>query len=679
MPKSFTKKSTAQLALAITAALNTTPSFAQNGVEEKSHLLDSFVVVGETTNTLVTPESLEKYQANDLADIFRHESSVSVGGSLGIAQKIYLRGLEDTYLNITVDGAPQTGTLFHHIGRVSIEPELLKEVDVQAGAGEATSGAGTIGGAIRFKTKSADDLLEDGKQYGALAKIGYASNNLKKQSITGYGKVSDDWGILGSFVNADRDNMEDGNGDELNGTSADQQLAFIKLNGHLTDSQELTVSYEQRKENGEFGARPNWPTLQGETLFPMDGERNTFVLNHSLTANDIVNLETTFYYTNSEITQDRFDRWGKYNADVTSYGFDIRNTSYINNHTMTYGADYRNDNVQSKYLADPSIWQPWAWDPAIDSFEEEGQISGIYFQNHWQATNQLLISLGARYDHYKLKEVTYGDKTQSSGLSPNIGFKYNFTDELKLTAGYAEAMRGKEVGDAFTLEHQAGKQALQPGLNPEKVKNTEIGLEYDNGYLLASASIYHSKIDDVIQDQLGRGVYHENVGELETEGFELKLGYNWDKVSIIASYVNNDTELNGNMVEGYEHIGLANSRGDTWNLDLIYMLNDSLEFGWNYTHVAALNNIDVLQRGLELGWVTETEQLDKKGYDVHDIYVQWQATPALTLDFAIHNLFDKQYRDHSSVGDYTHIAGWESVSGLNEAGRDVRITASYSF
>jgi hemoglobin/transferrin/lactoferrin receptor protein len=80
--------------------------------EKSMQDLDSIVVVGQTTNTEITSKDLELQQANDLADVFRHVPSVSVGGSLGVAQKVYIRGLEDTLLNITVDGAPQTGTVF---------------------------------------------------------------------------------------------------------------------------------------------------------------------------------------------------------------------------------------------------------------------------------------------------------------------------------------------------------------------------------------------------------------------------------------------------------------------------------------------------------------------------------------------------------------------------------------
>lgn len=692
MFKPFTKEGSAILALALASssvhvfADQLEPAELDSSVQEKQ--LETFVVVGETTNTVVTPESLEKYQANDLADVFRHVPSVSVGGSVGIAQKIYIRGLEDTYLNVTVDGAPQTGTLFHHIGRVSIEPELLKEVEVQAGAGEATSGAGAIGGAIRFKTKNADDLLENGEKFGAIGKISHFSNDGEKYSATAYGKLTDDWGFLGSFVQVNRNDMEDGDGDKIYHTSADQQLAFFKLNGQLTDSQSLTLSYENRKEDADVAQRPNWIAGANDPVFPVDGERNTIILNHIFETGDLINLESTFYYTESEIVQDTSNRvggdWGDYLGASESYGFDIRNTSILGQHTVTYGADYRFDTTQSEYKnATPAQLAAWAWDPSISSFKEEGEVGGIYVQDHWQATNALLVSFGVRYDHYKLEEKTKGDDSiyngdvDSDALSPNIGFSYSFTDEWKLTAGYAEAMRGKEVSDAFTLER--GASAYAPRLNSEKVKNTEIGLEFDNGSLIASASVYRSKIDGVISDQLGAGTYFENIGELESKGYELMLGYYWTKLSVIASFVHNDTELNGNDVGGYENIGLANSRGDAWNLDLNYQFNSQWQMGWHYTHVEDLNNIDTLYRAVELGWIGDVQTMDKDGYDLHDVYVRWQPTKALTLDFSVNNLFDEDYRDHSTVGDYSHIPGWEGVVGNNEAGRDVRITAGYVF
>ncbi|MEZ9237459.1 TonB-dependent receptor [Shewanella sp. 10N.286.52.A9] len=670
------------LVVAVALATFGSQAIAVESEEEQSLAsIEKMTVVGQTTNTVITPQELEKFQANDLADIFRLVPSVSVGGSVGIAQKIYIRGLEDTLLNITVDGAPQTGTLFHHIGRVAISPELLKEVDVQAGAGEATSGAGAIGGAIRFKTKNVDDLLAADERFGGTVKGGYFTNDGYQASGTLYGRLTDNWGAMGSYVYVDRENMEDGAGNELFGTAAEQQLGFFKLNGELTENQQLSISVEQRNEQGDFGARPNWPTLEGDTLFPIEGDRTTFVLNHQFNLNRYVNLETSLYHTSASVEQDRYDRWGKYGGDMTTYGFDIRNVSLVGSHTLTYGFELRQDEVSSEYLAEDAIWQDWAWDASVGQFEEEGQVLGIYIQDHWQITDALLLSVGVRYDQYDLEQTTYQNETDSDGVSPNIGLNYQFNDNWLLTVGYAEAMRGKEVGDAFTLEQAPDWVSIDPDLKAEEVDNTEIGLTYSDNHWQVTASVYQSNIDNVILDQIGRGVFYENVGELEMQGFELKANYWYDGLNVVASYSNNDSVLNGNTVEGYEHIGLANARGDTWGLNVSYLLSDSWELGWNFMYVDDLNNIEVLQRGVEIGWIDQTQFIDKPSYDVHDIYVQWLPLDSdqLKVNLAVQNLFDEHYRDHSSVGDYNDIPGWEGVAGLYEAGRDIRVSLSYQF
>ncbi|WP_445364271.1 TonB-dependent receptor [Microbulbifer sp. ANSA003] len=664
MARNISHNKYALLPLMVSSALASGISQAQEVQKQEDaaeNPMETVVVVGVATDTEITPEELDMQQANDLSDIFRQIPSVSVGGSLGIAQKVYVRGMEDTLLNVTVDGAPQTSTLFHHIGRVSIEPELLQKVEVQAGAGEATSGAGAIGGAIRFETKDADDLLDDGEQFGAIVKGAFFSNDGEKASASVYGKITDNWGLLGSFVTVDRDDMEDGDGDTIYGTASEQDLAFIKLSGDLSEDQKLSVSFEQREESGEFSRHPNWPALQGDTLYPMEAERQTFVVNHQFSPSDLINLETTVYHTKSEAWRELWD----YVASVESIGFDLRNTSSVGQHTITYGIEAREDEVEGV-------------EGGLNSWLEEGHVRGAYIQDHWQATDALLLSFGLRYDEYELEQVTHDDETDSQGFSPNIGMSYSLTDALTFTAGHATAMRGKEVGDGFTL----WSATLDPDLDAETVDNTELGLEYSLDGLQLKAAIYRSTIDDVIFDQVGRPVYYENIGELETEGFELSASYVWDQLTISAAFSHNDSELNGETVEGYEHNGLANARGDTWNLTTSYAITPKLELGWNFTLVQDLNDIEVLHRSVEVDDdVDSIQEVDKPGYQVHDLYLHWEplADDSLNVNLAVQNLFNEHYRDHSSVADYTDITGFGSVAGIYEAGRDIRLSVDYRF
>jgi hemoglobin/transferrin/lactoferrin receptor protein len=649
--------------------------------------LEEVLVVGAMTQVDIDADQIARRQVNDLSDLFRQVPSVSVGGSVGIAQKIYVRGLEDSLLNVTVDGAPQHGTLFHHIGRVSIEPELLKTVEVQTGAGEATSGFGAIGGAIRFKTKDIGDLLEPGKRFGGLAKAGYFTNDGHKLSGSVFGRFTEEFGFLASVVHSERDDAEDGDGNRLYGSGAKQQLGFLKLGGNISAAQHISISYEHRDESASFGQRPNWPALEGDTLFPATGLRQTAVLNYGVALSEAMNFEATGYWTRSEFTQDRFDAWGLYESAIRSAGFDLRMNFELGTHDTVFGVEYRDDHVSSEYAAAPEIWGDWAWDPAIGRFVEQGEVFGIYLQDHWQLTEPLLLSVGARYDEYDLEQVTYENGTDSSGFSFNAGLNYQLNEAWTLNASFAEAFRGKEIGDAFTLEKRPGRISLAPGLQPERVDNYEIGMGFERDGFRASAVYYQTQIDDVILDQIGNGpppqapVYYENVGTFEAEGVELKAGWAIDRFSIDGYFNHFSSELNGDTVEGYEHIGLGNSVGDSWALSMGYEVAANFRLEAAVTRFADLNNIEVLQRGVQVGWIGETQFVDKPGFTVVDLFADWQpfSDDRFTLSAAVYNLFDKHYRAHSSVADYNHIPDWEGVAGVYEPGRNIRLTATFAF
>lgn len=679
--KTILSAGTAMLALASHAAQ------AQEGEAPAD-----IVVVGALTDVEIDREEIELLQANDLADLFRNVPSVSVGGGVGLAQKIYVRGLEDSLLNVTIDGAPQRGTLFHHVGRVTIEPELLETVDVQAGPGEATAGFGAVGGAIRFRTRNAVDMLEDGRDIGGIAKAGWFSNDGYKLSGTVYGRIAGDVGILASYVHVNRDPYKDGDGVRQLATGAEQNLGFVKIGGELGGGHRVTASYEQRRESGRFGQRPNWPAVVGQ-LFDVKGKRQTAVLNYGYEGDSGVGIEATGYWTRTNFTQNRDDRWGLYGAEIETYGFDARANLAIGNHAITVGAEHRRDEVTSAYLSAPAMWQDWAWDPNIGSFTEKGSLMGVYIQDHWRVADPLLISFGARYDAYDLDQTTYRTGTHSDGVSVNVGAEYEIIPGLSLNAGYAEAFRGKEIGDAFTLEKRPGRLSLSPTLRPERVDNLEGGVKYDLGGFTASAVYYEMTIKNVILDQLGRdaaqpvqdAVYYENVGTFKSKGVELRAGYRTGPFSIDAYYNHYDSRLNGNRIEGYEHIALGNSMGDNWAVTAGFQPSEHFNFRASVTRVEDLNDIEVLFREVQLypDDISETQFIDKPGYTTVDLFGSWRpfGTDRLELQAAVYNLFDKRYIAHASVADYGQLGlpDYAIVSGLPEPGRNVRLTASVRF
>jgi len=636
------------LTVAIASALSGQVAWA---AENESIQLDTVKVTGNTitpeTNS-VTAEQIEKIQANDLQDLFSQSPEVTIGGGPGFAQKLYIRGVEDQLLNITIDGAQQATRQFHHAGRISIEPELLKRVEVNAGAGNALSGPGALGGSVKFTTKDPEDMLNTGDQFGGLVKGMFSSNTDSFKTNTSlFGRLTDDWSAMVSYTQADVDNYEDGNGDEMLGTEADQEYLFAKVVGHLTDSQTLRLSFEKREDEGERSQRPQWRVAGFNPLYPIESERETITLNYTLNPinNPYLDLALTLYDTETEMFQN--GRFGPFTGTGESTGFDLRNTSILGMHNVTYGVDYRED----KTIADG----------VSESAKDDSKVKGIYIQDDIYITDALLLSGGMRYDDYELENEFANTQYSEDDVSHNIGLNFHFTENFSAFASYAEAFKGPLAQDAFKV----GFTSNAADLKPEKAENIEFGVAYESISWFGSAKAYRSEIQDVIGVSPSNRNLFDNIGDLDSDGYILEVGHRWKSVMARLSYHYNDAEVDGVEANAYDHNGIANTVRDTVIVSMDYQYDPQWNFGWNARFVKGRDNVE-----------SSLGEVDQPGFGVHDLYVQW--TPSTTEDvrigLALRNVLDKDYLDHSSVANYEGI-----LSGYNEPGRDVRLSVAWQF
>ena len=636
------------LTVAIASALSGQVAWA---AENESIQLDTVKVTGNTitpeTNS-VTAEQIEKIQANDLQDLFSQSPEVTIGGGPGFAQKLYIRGVEDQLLNITIDGAQQATRQFHHAGRISIEPELLKRVEVNAGAGNALSGPGALGGSVKFTTKDPEDMLKPGDQFGGLVKGMFSSNTDSFKTNTSlFGRLTDDWSAMVSYTQANVDNYEDGNGDEMLGTEADQEYLFAKVVGHLTDSQTLRLSFEKREDEGERSQRPQWRVAGFNPLYPIESERETITLNYTLNPinNPYLDLALTLYDTEIEMFQN--GRFGPFTGTGESTGFDLRNTSILGMHNVTYGVDYRED----KTIADG----------VSESAKDDSKVKGIYIQDDIYITDALLLSGGMRYDDYELENEFANTQYREDDVSHNIGLNFHFTENFSAFASYAEAFKGPLAQDAFKV----GFTSNAADLKPEKAENIEFGVAYESISWFGSAKAYRSEIQDVIGVSPSNRNLFDNIGDLDSDGYILEVGHRWKSVMARLSYHYNDAEVDGVEANAYDHNGIANTVRDTVIVSMDYQYDPQWNFGWNARFVKGRDNVE-----------SSLGEVDQPGFGVHDLYVQW--TPSTTEDvrigLALRNVLDKDYLDHSSVANYEGI-----LSGYNEPGRDVRLSVAWQF
>jgi len=641
-------------------ALSAQPSAAATADE-----LETIVVTAqrEPGNLRLSGDQLLATQASRLADIFANESSVAVGGGSTVAQKIYVRGFEDVMLNVTVDGAQSPGELYHHQGRVQLEPEFIKSLELDAGAGAATNGAGALTGALRTTLKDAFDLLGADERIGAYVKgTGWANgDDGYGYTASAFGRLTDDVGLVVAFTDRDRDDYQDGNGDPVEPSSYDQHHGYVKLNGNFGD-QTASLTYERLDDEATTFERPNLLNYAGRFLISdQEMSRETLAGNYGWDPDSrLVNLRATLYGNTTDFRIQRQATGLVYGeGDFDSVGFDLRNTSVLGRHALTYGVDYRDDEVVSAQNATP----PTAW----GTTRQNASVLGLHAQDNWKLLETVRLSAGLRFDDYEFESksgVSAGVRIADSGLSPNVGLAWEPIDGLELRAAYAQAFRGVTIREAFF----SALYVHDGSLESEQADNLEFGLSYERGRFFARGTVYRQHIDNFIDVQFtGTPVwgYWRNVGDAEVEGYELETGYAFDAVQLSLGVWEADNSLNDQPLAD-ANMGLGTTIGRTWlgkasgRFDRL-----RLDYGANLRYVEEVENT-----------ISPTAP-PKEAYFVADVYLNWQATDHINLALAANNLFDEFYYDHAT---YTWLGGTANTYvGYPAVGREWVASLSYRF
>lgn len=647
-------------------------AFAQSAVAQSAAepvappgtAMENLIVIGEREpgDLLVTDQVLERVQATSLDDIFSYESSLAVGGGSATAHKLYVRGLEDVMLNVTIDGAQSPGELYHHQSRVQIEPEFVRSIELDAGAGAATHGAGALTGALRVTLKDAFDLLEDGRNIGGFVRAGLTRNggDGDRYSAAVYGRLGDRTGLIVGYTRKDRDDYTDGRGNTVEATPYDRARGFVKLNSGFGDHR-VDLSFENVADDATTFERPNLTNFSGNYLLS-DHElnRSTVSFSHGFDpVSDAVDTAFVLYTNTTDFRVQRHNSPIVYGeGEFESIGFDLRNTSLHGPHSLTYGVDHRADDLASAQNATP----PFAW----GNTRQSASVTGLYLQDDWSLTDSLELGFGVRYDDYTFEGdggVSAGVEISDSGFSPNVALTFRLTDAWSIRAAYAQAFRGVTIREAFF----SGLYLHDGTLRSETADNAEIGFAYETSRFFVRGTWYEQNIEDFIDSEFVGGAvwgYWRNVGDAKIEGYEAEVGGYLGRTSWSLGVWNADTSLNDEPLTDGD-MGLGTNIGRTWIARVAVAANDRLAYGADLRHVESERN--AIAPGAP----------DKAAYTVARAYAHWSATDRLGLSIAVNNLFDEFYYDHAT---YTYIgAPTNAYVGYPAIGREFEASARFRF
>ncbi|MDH2421621.1 TonB-dependent receptor domain-containing protein [Cobetia amphilecti] len=616
---------------------------------------------------VIDSEEIALHQAHDLKDVFRDTPSVTVGGTTASSEMIYVRGLEDTNLNISVDGASQNGYLFHHSSSFNIEPELLKRAEVQAGPGAADNGPNALGGSIKFVTKDAQDLLEPGETFGGMVKGSTESAaDAVKGTLSVYGEVAPNAGLLFSTSARNSDDYRTGGGDEEEGTGGHQRSYFGKFSLLDQGAHSLRISAEHNEDSGIYCTRPNME-CQPFNNVKVDTElsRDTYTANYDYEPGSrLVDVHTNVFHTKTELDRTTVSTGAELNADVESYGGDLNNTFRFGpedmNNRLTLGSDYVYD------------------ESSTGSFDEKARNLALYAQ-HRMTLGAVDLSFGARVDDYKT-EYANGETLDDTDVSPNASLNWRVGGGVELFTGYSTAVRGNKGREAILADDGVGvgeTLTVEPGLEAETSRSTEVGARWKGNDLLTQrdragleVTYFDTHFDNYITDETvgSETTIYNMEGIVTSKGVEARATYGIGGWDMTLGYLTMDLEDNqGETV--VDDMGLGNQTGDRWSLDNRYTFVDpQMTIGWTVTAYERLTDLP-------------DDQSERAGYATHDVYASWvpRDMQDLTLTAGIYNLFDKEYTDQNTYFLEPNSARGITTGAITSPGRDVRLSVAYRF
>ncbi|MSN95853.1 TonB-dependent receptor [Campylobacter sp. FMV-PI01] len=687
------------------------------------------------TSTIAGTSDIDGFKANIrnatlIKDVLRDIPGVYMGGTNGYNQKIYMRGMNDRGLNVTIDGARQKGNTFHHNADLLIDPAIIKKVDVGVGVHSVVGTSGAMGGSVAFETVDAADLLEDGKIFGAKLRSGYASNNKEfSQGATLYGTDEDgNFDLLGYFNHRGYGFGKAGNKQAIGGDGNDYNY-LIKLGSKTGDSGKIEGSYEHLEYGGLYPMKAEWPgglmtkfldkneekkyktqkdkkeagkiekqalasgkAIKVRSLKRSKYDRDTFSLNYKFNPDDYVDLKVNAYYTKHNLDMTKEDPNG-INTGVKTYGLKLINktnlqSSYLSN-TLVYGFEYYNSASYNKNRSNnPKIGNPNA------IANDKAKSLSIFLEDQIRHGN-LSVVPGIRFDNYKLNTIG-GKKGDMHGrtnysynnFSPALLLDYQTNFGLGAYASYAKLFRGPDVYEGIRINTNNAKAAFDSPLKPETGNSYETGLRYsenfnDNMGLNLSAKFFYNDYKNLIAELGSPGSAYAtraNTGGANIRGFELATRFNVENLSLGASYsaqktkydLNQYAKTAGRDKKGQYGSTLAYSdTGDKFTFNAEYFITPiDLLVGWN---TIAFTSID---KEKEAG-----VKIKKPGYAVHDLYATWLPSSSkftgLEVNFGIYNIFNKAYASHSQR--FTDFSAKTNDNIDYEEGRNVKLNVSYKF
>lgn len=703
------------------------PPSEEEGVDK----LDPIIVISDevdrenATLTTIDSEIIERLQATSVPELLNDTPGVDMNGTARPGgQSLNIWGFGDQEdVRITLDGAQKDFEKYRQ-GTVFIEPELIKQIHLEKGSFTARN-TGAFGGSVKLVTKSASDMLEEGKDTGAFLKYGYATNGQEHtRTAAAYSRSAEMGGeFLAAVTNRSNDKYRTGDGEYLNLSERDLYSGHFKGSLENLDHRiEVSGALSYGNNRAPFAAKRGQiePSdfLVNSLGYQKALDRLTvdrLVRDQSLAAeytyvpdNELINLTAQIGWSQTHqqdarilpLSEQGFVSLGlggnRNELTYQTLTLDLENESGFSvfglGNTLGYGVQYKYHKRDSwayyhsgRNSADLNYGhlQPYNVPGGTQQTYSAWADYSIDFGNGWQ------ITPGVRYDYF----ITEGDPNAAprynnpvvnhdygreihDGFSASLNAFYRMNETVSLFGDWAYKLRAPLIDELYDV---GTTRSSSNQLELERVNAKRIGVltTFENilqpkDYLKTRFSLFRNDVTHNIHRLYGSANVanypdpepnYANLPGYYTQGFEAELYYDSSRFIGSVSLSLQEGKHNGSLIDtGAKDQPVYDIAPAKLVTSLAYKFaDDQMILGWKGNFVAAQNEVP--------DDATGSPYPETDGFGVHDIFYSWKPADGsfegAELRMTLQNIFDRDYERYLGV--------------FPDKGRNFKISLSHKF
>ncbi len=442
--------------------------------------------------------------------------------------QVRMNGMEGPYSQILINGRPIFSGLAGVYGLELIPSNMLERIEVVRGGGSALYGSNAIAGTINLILR---DPIRNAYEFGV-------TGGLTGVGVKGSGDPAEDYSVNGNASVVSDDNKSglalygfyrdrkpfDANGDEFSELTKIKNTTFGSRVFHRFGMRsKLSGDFFNIKEDRRGGDRFDYKPHESNITEAVNHDITTGALTYDLFTRQ-TDLWSVFF-SGQRVVRDSYyganqslKDYG--NTKGFTYSLGTQYNAQFGKSALTAGIESRNEWLKDKKLGYADWENAVIEDGVIVEMphtentivaDQESSTLGVFAQ-YALDLKKLDISLGARFDHYKITDKESGAGEKSGDVfSPRVTLKYDIRDYFQARVSYSQGYRAPQIFDEdLHIETSGSRQVVHendPDLKQETSHSLMASLDFNKQlgkvYFGLLAEGFYTQLNDAFVNQYG--------------------------------------------------------------------------------------------------------------------------------------------------------------------------------